>query len=355
MRKYVELQKKELAPIDISDDFVVDLTTSKEEKNKLILQLSPMDLVKIGVSQNHLRTAGIITFFFWNFLDDIEQAFNWKFLDAVQTWLTDSNSFLMITLIIAPFFLIASFFITLIRSVLRDYNFQFWQTATGFKIQSGLFNKKENSANLQKIQLLIWHSNPLKRVFKLFTLRMSQAASKAVSRKNAINIPGIYTPELEAVQQTWFPAQMHIDWDAHHISKLITWRKVLYQGVFTTMILVVVFWSHWGWYSLVWLLLLAWVYWWANRFYRTWIYEVSEEGLRTNSGVITRSHVLLKWYKIQGVRIRQGLYQQRKGVADLIFYTAAGSVVIPYMELEKAKMLRDFVVMKAEVDGREWM
>jgi putative membrane protein len=103
------------------------------------------------------------------------------------------------------------------------------------------------------------------------------------------------------------------------------------------------------------LLLIGYVYWWANQFYKTWIYEVSEEGLRTNSGVITRTHVLLQWYKIQGVRIRQGLYQQRKDVADLIFYTAAGSVLIPYVELEKAKMLRDFVIFKAEIDGREWM
>jgi putative membrane protein len=330
-------------------------TPHREEKKKLILQLSPIDLLKIGVSQNHFRTAGVITLFFWSFLDDIEQAFNWKFMEAIHDYFENGSSFLMIFLMILPFFLIVSFLITLVSSVLRDYNLKFWKTETGFKIQSGLFNKKENSANLNKIQLLIWSSNPLKRIFKLFTLRMSQAASKAVSQKNAINIPGIYPLELEAVQQMWFPAQMHIDSEEHHISKLITWRKVLYQGVVPAIILVAIFWSHWGYYSLSWLLLIGYVYWWANQFYKTWIYEVSEEGLRTNSGVITRTHVLLQWYKIQGVRIRQGLYQQRKDVADLIFYTAAGSVLIPYVELEKAKMLRDFVIFKAEIDGREWM
>lgn len=351
LRKYVESRKKTVAP----SKMLTEKTASIAENKKLILQLSPIDLLKIGVSQNHFRTAGLITLFFWSFLDDIEQAFNWKFIDAINDYFENSGSFLMIFLMVLPFFLIVSFFITLINSVLRDYDLKFWQTETGFKIQSGLFNKKENSANLDKIQLLTWHSNPLKRIFKLFTLRMSQAASKAVSRKNAINIPGIYTPELEMVQQVWFPAQLHLDWGTHHISKLITWRKILYQGIVPSLILISIFWSHWGYYSFSWLLLIGYVYWWANRFYKTWIYEVSEEGLRTNSGVITRSHVLIQWYKIQGVRIRQGLYQQRKDVADLIFYTAAGSVSIPYIELEKAKMLRDFVIFKTEIDNRKWM
>ena len=351
LRTYVESQKKELIPSEV----LTEKAVQKEEKKKLILQLSPTDLLKIGVSQNHFRTAGVITLFFWSFSDDIEQAFNLNLFETINNYFESSGSFLMIFLMVLPFFLVVSFFITLISSVLRDFNLKFWQTETGFKIQSGLFNKKENSANLDKIQLLIWSSNPLKRIFKLVTLRMSQAASKAVSRKNSINIPGIYPTELEAVQQMWFPAQMHLDSEEHHISKLITWRKVLYQGIVPALILVTIFWSHWGYYALSWLLLIGYVYWWANRFYKTWIYEVSEEGLRTNSGVITRTHILLQWYKIQGVRIRQGLYQQRKDVADLIFYTAAGSVSIPYVELEKAKMLRDFVIFKAEIDGREWM
>jgi len=351
LRKYVESQKKEMP----STQKITENFTPVEEKKKLLLQLSPIDLLKIGVSQNHLRTAGIITLFFWSFLDDIEQAFNWKFLDVIQSYFENDNSFLTIFLMILPFFLVVSFILTLVNSVLRDYNLKFWQTETGFKIQSGLFNKKENSANLDKIQLLIWNSNPLKRIFKLFTLRMSQAASKAVSHKNSINVPGIYATELEAVQEVWFPAQMHIDYEAHNISKLITWRKVLYQGILPSVLLIVFFWSSWGWYALSWLLLIGYVYWWANQFYETWIYEVSDEGLRTNSGVITRTHILLHWYKIQGVRIRQGLYQQRKDVADLIFYTAAGSVTIPYVELQKAEILRDYVIFKSEIDGREWM
>ena len=351
LRHYVESKKVNLTPKNSAN---VEQTPIQEAKN-LILQLKPVDLLKIGVSQNHIRTAGIITAFFWSFIDDIEQAFNWKFTDTVEDMILGDSSFLMAMLILVPFFLAVSFILTLINSVLRDFNFQFWETDTGFKIQSGLFNKKENSANLYKIQIMRWTSNPLKRFFELATLRLSQAASRAVSRKTAITIPGIYPPELEQVQQVWFPAWLHLDTQQHAISKLITWRKVLYQGILPALILVAIFWNSWGAGALTWLLLIALVYLWASRYYKTWVYEVNEEGLKTGSGVITRTNVLLQWYKIQGVRIRQGLYQQRKGVADLIFYTAAGSVRIPYVELEKAKALRDYVILKVEIDRRKWM
>jgi len=351
LRDYIESQKRDLAPTEIIEETFVP----KEEKRELILQLKPIDLVKIGVSQNHLRTAGIITAFFWSFIDDIEEAFNWKFMDAVEQWMTGGSSFLKMLLIFVPFFLLVSFILTLVNSVLRDYNFQFWKTETGFKIQSGLFNKKENSANLYKIQLLRWTTNPLKRYFKLATLRLSQAASRVVSRKTAITVPGIYSPELEKVQQIWFPSWLHLDNESHGISRLIVWRKVLYQGIVPALVLTGVFWFNIGWKAFFWLLLILVIFIWARRFQATWIYEINEEGIRTNSGVIQQTHVLLQWYKIQGVRIRQGLYQQRKGLADLVFYTAAGSVAIPYIKVEKAEMLRDYVIFKVEMDRRKWM
>ena len=186
----------------------------------------------------------------------------------------------------------------------------------------------------------------MKRYFQLATLRLSQAASRAVSRKTAITVPGIYANDLEQVQQIWFPSWLHLDSESHGISPLIVWRRVLYRGIIPALLLVAVFWFDLGAKTFFWLGLIAVVFFWAKRFHATWIYEINEEGLRTNHGVIQRTHTLLQWYKIQGVRIRQGLYQQRKGLADIIFYTAAGSVAIPYIELETAKSLRDYVILK---------
>ena len=99
MRKHfadgIEAQKKNLTPVELSEEEVIPT----KERKTLILELVPMDLLKIGVSQNHLRTAGIITAFFWSFIDDIEQAFNWKFMDAVEQWMMGGSSFLKIILV----------------------------------------------------------------------------------------------------------------------------------------------------------------------------------------------------------------------------------------------------------------
>jgi putative membrane protein len=70
---------------------------------------------------------------------------------------------------------------------------------------------------------------------------------------------------------------------------------------------------------------------------------------------VTRRTVLLQWYKVQAVSIRQRFFLRRVGLAQLVLYTAAGAVSIPYIPLEKARAVQNFVLYKIETDSREWM
>jgi len=90
-------------------------------------------------------------------------------------------------------------------------------------------------------------------------------------------------------------------------------------------------------------------------FHRNWKFHLSEEGILTEHGILGTQFTLLKWYKVQAVKTRQSIYQRRKDVADLYFYTAAGSVRIPYISLEKAQQITNYVLYKVEVDNRSWM
>jgi len=137
----------------------------------------------------------------------------------------------------------------------------------------------------------------------------------------------------------------------------VIYRRVLYIGLVPAGLLSLNFWwngtfeSNYGWliFWIVIVLLFATIYW------KNFRYFVSEEGIRISSAVIAKNETLLKWYKIQGVEIQQGIYQRRKNLCNIVFHTAAGTVKIPYIEIEKAKRIENFVLYKIESSNQKWM
>lgn len=220
----------------------------------------------------------------------------------------------------------------------------------------GLFTRQEVSANLRKIQFLRWTSSPLMRVFKMVSsVRLLQAASVAVSRKLAVAVPGCYEPHLQAIRQAWFPEESSLAHEEHGVSKRIIRRQFIFNGLLPVVALTALTFNVLG--SAIWILLL-WLplAWWASvRFHRNWRWFVSEEGLRLAWGVFNQKQALLQWYKVQAVSIRQSPFFRRVGLANLTLHTAAGAVSVPFIPVEKAKAVRDFVLFKVETDRRKWM
>lgn len=329
-------------------------TTNNEH---LLFHLSPLDLLKIGVSRNHLRTAGIIMAFFLGFADDMEEALDLNFSKKMEEWLgtAEGMDILYYLLLGLPFLLIVSFLITLVRTALQYFNLKFWRTERGFKIVSGLFTRQEVSANLRKIQFLRWSSSPLMRLFDMVAIRLPQAASVEVSRKLAVSLPGCYEPQLDAVREAYFPEEKNLEHEEHGVDKRIIRRQFFLQGLLPVAVLMLVTRSLLGSSIWIWALWLLPAFWLSVRFYQSWRWHVSEEGIRASWGVVNRTSVLLQWYKVQAVTIRQSIFLRRVGLAHIVLYTAAGAVSVPYIPLVKAEAVRDFVLFKIETDGRAWM
>lgn len=333
------------------------LPSAIENPHSEIFRLLPIDLVKIGASQNHLRTAGILMAFLLGFADDVEQALDMDLEKKLNWWLgtTDGSDLLSWLFIGIPFLLVVSFIGTLVRTVLQYFDLRFWRTERGFKIVSGLFTRQEVSAILTKIQYVEWSASPLKRLFKMVKVRLPQAASVEVTGKLSVGLPGCYEPQLTAVRAAYFPDEKDQVWEAHGIAGFNIWLRFLMLGPIPTFVLVQITKSWMGSWSLIWLgwlvlaALLAW------EWQRTWKWEVSEEGLRASWGVFNRKSVLLQWHKVQAVSTHRGFFSSPTGRAKLYFYTAAGAVHIPYISVAMAATVQDFVLFKVETDEREWM
>ena len=84
-------------------------------------------------------------------------------------------------------------------------------------------------------------------------------------------------------------------------------------------------------------------------------YEVNDELLRNNRGTFGHIYELAQLYKVQSVQIKQSWYQRRKRIATIVLSNAAGSLKVPFINIEEAEALESFILYRIESDRREWM
>ncbi len=334
-------------------------TSSKlsQRKDQLILSLQPIDLIKVGISQNHLRTAGIILAFLLGLRDRISESLGDQYVDRFDA-LTENVIQSGVYYILALFFalLVFSFFGTLIFTVIRYYNLHFWKTAAGYKTEAGLFNKREQAALHQKIQILRWVSNPLRKLFGIVYLRLYQASSAVGSRRTTISVPGCPVEDLEEVKQSYF-RQSHTEFPKlYGVDHRLFYRRLLFIGLLPTLLISVVasIFQHWEWIAIaiLWLLFSAFY---QYQFQHKWWYNLTANTIQTTYGVVERVSKILFLYKVQSVQIRTTPYQRRHGLASIILHTASGDVRIPYVKRDHALQLKNYILYKIESSQRSWM
>ncbi|MDX2247965.1 MAG: PH domain-containing protein [Bacteroidia bacterium] len=362
LRNYILVKKEAIAretqSAEVPSEELPPSPTQSLASNsdKLVFTMGPVDLMKVGVSQNHIQTALVLLgslFGLIQIFDDIrEDAYTYIFeeiwvFQEVYGWIAFFAAFII--------WLIAAFFVSMFRTALRYFNLKLWQTEKGFKIIAGLLNRREQSAAHQKIQIIRWFTDPLKQLFGLFTVSLYQASSREVSTRRAINIPGCYAPQLEEILSTNFPPEIRQNYTEHTISPRIISRQVLFFGVlpvvgFTTARLISG--DMMGLLSLLWIP-AVWLL--SRRFQRRWRWWINEDTLMTRSGLIGTKFTLLHLYKVQSVKITQSPFQRKHALASVDLYTAAGNVSLQYIDFQLARKLRDYALYKAESDPRAWM
>lgn len=360
LRNYI-LQKKEAlnktsaeTPEEIDGE--TPATPAIRTPDKLVFSMGPVDLIKVGVSQNHIRTALVLLgsiFGLLQFFDDVKDDwYNYVAEEVVNFQMIYGWMWVFIAAIVL---LVAAFIGSMFRTALQYFNLKLWQTEKGFKIIAGLLNRKEQSAAHQKIQIIRWFTDPLKQIFGLFTVNLYQASSLEVSTKRSISIPGCYEQQLEEIISTNFPQELRQNYNEHTISPRIISRHVLYFGIVPALAGIVFQATQADWQALWFLMWIPIVWLLSRRFQMRWRWWINEGTLMTRSGIIGTKHTLVHLYKTQATKISQSPYQRRHQLATLTLYTAAGHISIPYISLSFARQIRDYVLYKSESDSRNWM
>lgn len=332
-----------------------DYENGEEEHKELVLHLSPWDLLKVGITQNHLKSAGIIFIFLvsiQNSLEDIGLEAENDIEGYVREGLQSGVTIFMILVVLVG---VISFVLSLFRTVLTYYDLSLWRQAGQYKMVSGLLNRKERSILDSKIQQIHWHDNILQKMIGLFEVRLMQAGSTEIGKSSSISIPGCFQHQIEFLKDNWLGKKNVESLHKTPLTKHYLYRRLLYRLIFALIgIGAAIILENVLWMVLFGLLTLYFIV--SSIFaYRKAGYAVNHAVLWVSKGVFGDSYGILPLYKIQNLQITQSFYQQRHQLANLHVYTAASKLVIPYIPYETARSLSDYLLYSVQSSNKAWM
>lgn len=350
----VLLSKRKLATTS-NDEEVSQKEELEETKYKTIMQLSLTDLIKAGAVENHLRSGGIILAFMywiWQSLDDAKINIE----DEVETTVISAiGSGLRLVMVLAVLFIVLSFIVSMVKMVIANYDLKFMRSKNGFKINAGLFTKKDTSALDHKIQVISWGDNPLKKLIGIKDLRLKQASSIVMNKKSSIRVPSCSEDHINLVRDTLYGKESFDGIEYRPIDKRYFYRNGgVMSIIFIAVVSLFIYFDQTIQASIFGLLGVMMVFTFYLS-YRKKRYGFNNEMFVIRGGAYGDKTEMLPIYKIQSLSKKQTPYQRRNDLANLVIHTASGKVAIPYINSDRAQEIMDRFLYLIEVDHRKWM
>lgn len=326
-------------------------------REKTMLRLSLQDLFKLGISANHIRAFVIVLIFSNSLLNNLEEIFGDRVIKAVK----DTSSGLEISVatisLLVAMVLIISIFVSMIRILLNYFDFQLTESAQGFKIKAGLINTRQNLVPFSKIQYISWEANWIRRKIGLFNLEFHQVLSDAQeSRKQRVRVPLTQLSYLQQLLSHYHSLVQPTALTHYGIHQAYAFRRTLFTGILPAILLLTVLLVIYGnWWLLLLLLWIPLIAGHAIVFRRNFRFFLSSSALQVNSGTWGRETIVVRWYKIQQVFLKQSIYQRKKGLATLQLSTAGGTITLPYIPLSLAQQIQDYALYEVERSYKAWM
>ena len=323
-----------------------------EEPSREILKVEIPQLIKIGLTENHLKSGWIIfAFGYWIYesLTDVGV--------DVESYRSEFDVSPTITLIIflIALFMAASLIISLVRTILLYFELRFLRIGNGFRVTSGLFTKKNVAALDNKIQMLSFADNPLMKLLGYKNLLLKQASSVELTSKSSIKIPGCLQYQIDDVTNTLYGKRNQSGILFYPVDIRYFIRSSIYITLFCLLIIVPGFFLNQPWMIALGSFLLAYLILITYLNYRKTKYGFNDKMIVVKGGTFGDKTTMFPLYKLQSVALKQNIYQRRRDLATVVLYTASGGTSIPYIDKRLAQSIMNYMLYKVESDNRKWM
>lgn len=334
-----------------------------EIKEKPLLVIDFLALLKVSITENHLKSLFILFAILIGFFQQLEQFFNGSGNDElVDNFISENSSAFQTSIFIMLFFslllvlvgLISSF----VRMLLQHFNLTVFIKNDTLEIEQGLITKKSIVLKKNKVQHITISTNPLKKILGISFITFSQAESGISKEKKQeiIKIVGCKIAQISAIKNLLFPNENLNDVDKNQVDSYYKFRLYL-QGIFVLSLINLGFYFGFQnhlifWINVVLFPVFALL---IETKFKKRSYLFSEDLLQINFGTLETHQTILPFYKVQCVSMQQTFFQARKNVADLVFQTASGKIKIPCINSTEALKMYNFALYKIETSQQSWM
>lgn len=351
LRDYIFSHKKEAK--EAESHSVPHSTNDVAPNYETIMTLDITRLLKVGVTENHIKSFWVILIFFYWIISNLKEA--GIDIDGYSQEVDTSHWSKNILITIAIILIITSVIISLARIVFSYFDLHFLRSQNGFKIIRGLFNRKEISVPDQKIQIISWGDNLLKMLIGFKDLYLSQASSSQLGTNQLIKIPGCSDTHIRQVVQAVMGSVNIEDISLTRVDDKYFKRFVIIIASIASLLTILLIIAN-DLMTIPFLLALV-IYFIFVRYlsFRKKYYGYDKNTLYIQGGKWGHKANLLSIYKLQGIKIKQSPYQRRHQLCSLILFTASGNVSIPYIPLVKGRKIADDFIFTIESTKKNWM
>ncbi len=336
------------------------IDTVEEEPEQVLVKLTPLDLLKVGLTENHVRNGlvavlvvyGYITQYL-DFAEDYIYGYVGEYMEDVPGQLLRAGLALILAGVVV--FIVVSVFISRGRTVLKFFDFRAAIQGEVLEIRSGLLKKNEIRIPVHKIQYLRWDSNPLRRLLGFMTVKVFQVEPGKQQKKMQVEIPACYPAQAKALEQLVYEEEVRESDSVIHADK---WAYTRFYSILFGIPVIAWVLVQYFLYPVLWylpLLLLPVITFVAYQYGKSVQITFFSEYLVIQKGWIFPSRTVLSYYKGQAVRFSNNIFLRHRHLAHLILHTASGSVRIRYISETNVRAACDYVVYKIETSRKSWM
>lgn len=341
-----------------------EIELEETSSEKPFLKIGFLELLKVSLTENHLQSllllfAVLVTFFqqINDLFDGLGQS------EVLDNYISENTSALKTSVVLVVGFLILLIITAVLSSVVRvvfkHFNLTVFIKNNALEIYQGLTTKKSVILKRNKIQHITISTNPIKRKLGISFITFKQAISGKVGKKQKdkiIRIVGCKYQQVHEIKSllSFYKDINDVDFETSNI--YLKHRNYI-RSLFFVIPLNVLFFFGMEEYNAFWIngILIPIYLIVVHFFYKKRIFKFSDDVLLIGSGILETHKTYLPFFKVQNIKMKQTIFQERKKVADLVFQTASGKLKIPCLEIEKALQIYNYTLFKIENSTKSWM
>jgi len=330
-----------------------------EEQPKSFITIGILNLLKIGITDNYIKSFAYIFLIFTTVADNLRQIGR---DDLIDDNISQLEQIPIASLILGflVFIFTAIIIVNLVITVVKYFNFTIKKDKKSFVLTYGLLNIKNTIINPEKVQIIKLTQNFFQKKLDVNTVEIFQASSemKRASPKDKTKIPGCNKIEKEQILKLL-------------IGKLPQHQKTLYPNIRKLLLNIFFFILipisigltinyNIDKFSLNELLIVISLYvlffgtilYFSYRNYRLFI---SDDFIVKQSGAWDIDHEIMMTYKIQAIETQQFIWQKITNIGSVVLYTAGGKVSFSTGNYTEIKEQVNKWLYQVEVSKENWM